>query len=765
VALIALRRKWIVVSIAVVVLAALAGAGYYYYARGTAEQREEARSRVKPEAPPDLEKLREKFAAGLDAIRRKDGPAAVTQLSSFTFGPRVVEEYRLYYLAHGHHLAGNDVASRRALARLWSKKPHLVYAADAGFNLAALHAAAGDTNAAADVASSAALRADNYVAAATARWGELQQRFAGGDLAGTIRAARRLVVTSPRSEESNDAAALLRSLWGIAPDAPLPLTASERVERAVSFMRDGDPRNAYDEFTAFAPFAPASLEDPIVLNRGLALYQMRKFDDAIRVLEPLTSKSYKLAIPALYHLSKSYRVLANAIDPTVTKTVTEKKTAGTVKVKVGKGKKAKTVTRPKVVTTKRNVKLVDLAKKAKKDEYDRLANERLKDLLQLPLSKTVRLEVLNTLLTLAEGKNQDEYEQDLIRQIIKLDPSSDPGLQHFWDKAWAAWMRGDLATAKPILQFINDSYSNPNVKRQASYWYARTIERQGQKEEAAALYQKLAAAPYLDVYAMHAVSHGAKHEGATDNPLLKKGADWSEIAEKEMPEELRLAYELTALTDFQDARVEIQKNLTPFNDRFGQALLAEIYNSSGAVVPMQRAVKRAFPQIATVEQDSAPVHFLKMYYPLKYQPAIRKFSEKNGLDPYLVMGLILQESSFVPTVKSAVGATGLMQLMPPTAKELAQRLHVPFGQSRLENPEVNIELGTAHLKMLVNMFNGNTYLAVASYNGGQGNVLKWKRSAPARPIDEFIEAIPFPETRNYVKRVTMLRASYARIAQ
>ncbi|HUQ99527.1 MAG TPA: lytic transglycosylase domain-containing protein [Gemmatimonadaceae bacterium] len=753
-----------VISVTAVVIAGIVIAAIFF-ARDSEEQREEARIAARPEAPPDLEKLRDEYTAGVDAVRHKDGPAAVTHLSSFTFGPRAVEEYRLYYLAQGHHLAGNEAGARYTLARLWSRQPHLVHRTEAGFNLASLHATAGDSSGAADVAAGVAVGAENYEAAAIARWGELHQRFAAGDIAGAIRTARRIVVASPRSAEAGEAAALLRAVWSIAPEAPLILTSGERVERGVSFMRDGDPRNAYDELTALEPYAPASLKEPIALNRGLALYQMRKFEDAIRVFEPLTSRAYKLAIPALYHLSKSYRVLANSIDPTVNKTITEKKQSGTVKVRVGKGKKARTVTKPKIVTTKRNVKLVDLAKKTKKDNYDRLANERLKDLLQLPLSKPVRLEVLNTLLAMAEAKNQDEYEQELIRDIIKLDPASDPGLQHFWDKAWAAYMRGDLASAKSLLGFINESYSNPNVKRQSSYWLARVMERAGQKEEATAIYTRLAAAPYLDVYAAHSVARGAKHEGAKENPLLKEGPDWREMAEKDMPEELRLAYELTALTDFGDARVEIQKHLTPFNDRFAQALLAEIYYTSGAVVLMQRAVKRAFPQIATVEQDTAPVHFLKMYYPVKYGSAIKKYADKNGIDPYLVMGLILQESSYMPTAKSAVGATGLMQLMPATAKELAQRLHVPFGQSRLENPEVNIELGTAHLKMLINMFSGNTTLAVASYNAGQGNVLKWKRGAPSRPIDEFIESIPFPETRNYVKRVTMLRASYARIAQ
>ena len=387
---------------------------------------------------------------------------------------------------------------------------------------------------------------------------------------------------------------------------------------------DGDPRNAYDELTALAPFAPESLAQAIVLNRGLALYQMRRYQDAIHVLEPLTSGSYKFAIPSLYHLSKSYRVLANAIDPTITKTITEKKRVGNVKVKVGKGKNAKTVTKPKIVTVKRTVKLVDAAKKATKDEYERLSTERLKDLLQLPLSRPVRLEVLNTLIAVAEAKDQDDIEQQLIRDVVKIDPPADPGLQHFWGKAWAAFVRGDLETAKSLLRFLGDTYTNPNVKRQADYWYARSIERQGQKEEARAVYDRLASAPYLDLYAIHSVARGAKHEENHTNPLNKTGPDWREIAEKEMPKDLRLAYELTALSDLRDARVEIQKNMTAENDRFSQALLAEHYNSAGSPVLTQRAVKRAFPQIATVEQDSAPAYFLKMYYPVKYQDAIKK---------------------------------------------------------------------------------------------------------------------------------------------
>jgi soluble lytic murein transglycosylase len=178
---------------------------------------------------------------------------------------------------------------------------------------------------------------------------------------------------------------------------------------------------------------------------------------------------------------------------------------------------------------------------------------------------------------------------------------------------------------------------------------------------------------------------------------------------------------------------------------------------------MYLSLRRAWPQLATVEQDSTPVYFIRMYYPLKYGDEIEEYAKERGLDPNLVRALILQESYYNPKAKSRVGATGLMQLMPPTAKEHAARLSISFGTSRLENPDVNIRLGTYHLKMLVNMFGGNTYLATAAYNAGQGNVMKWRRAAPKKPTDELLESIPFQETRNYVKRVTILKSAYERL--
>jgi soluble lytic murein transglycosylase-like protein len=761
-------RKLRLVSI-IVLAVALIGGGIWLALRPAAAVRREERAAEaakKPEAPPDLANLRNTWTAGLDAVRKNDGGEAVKQLASFTFGSRHVEQYRLYYLARGYELSKDAAAQRATLAALRAAGPKLVVWPDAATRLANLYAAAGDWPRASSVAVGLATGPDTAPdVAAAARWQAFELRLAGGDLSGALVAARELVVKDPAAPQAAEAIAAIRSIEGLPGDAAIRLTAEERLERAVSFLRDGQPDNALAELETLAPYAPQSLAEAVALNRGIALFQLRRFDDAIRELEPLTSSSYRYAIPALYHAAKSYRTLADSINPNVTKVVVQKQQVGTTKVKQGKGKSAKTVTKPKFANVKKNVQLVDLARKAKRDQYDRLATERLKDLLVLPIADPVRLEVLNTLAASAEAKNQDAYEEELIPKIIALDPLADPGLQHFWDKGWAAYARGDLAAAKTIFDYIRGTYRSPNVRRQSTYWYARTIERLGEKPQAVDLYRQLASAPYDDVYALDAEARGATRQSLPPNPLTQNRPDWSAIAEQTMPAELRLAYELTALADMPDAQRELEKNTSAANQPFADALLADLYNASGNTLEMYKTIRRAFPQLATVEQDSVPPYFLKMYYPIKYEKSIRRYSEKFGTDPNLIMALCLQESYYNPRAKSRVGATGLMQLMPATGKEIAHKLHGVFGSGDLQNPDTNIELGTYHFRELVNLFSGNWQLAVASYNAGQGNVAKWRRAAPSKPMDEFLESIPFPETRNYVKRVTLLSSTYRRLTQ
>ena len=113
-----------------------------------------------------------------------------------------------------------------------------------------------------------------------------------------------------------------------------------------------------------------------------------------------------------------------------------------------------------------------------------------------------------------------------------------------------------------------------------------------------------------------------------------------------------------------------------------------------------------------------------------------------------------QESAYQPAAKSRVGASGLMQLMPATAKLVAKRARLPSSfATQLNNPKINIQLGSYHLAWLIDRFEGQRPLAIAAYNAGEHRVDRWIKRNDGMPMDVWIETIPFSETRNYVKNV------------
>jgi soluble lytic murein transglycosylase len=153
--------------------------------------------------------------------------------------------------------------------------------------------------------------------------------------------------------------------------------------------------------------------------------------------------------------------------------------------------------------------------------------------------------------------------------------------------------------------------------------------------------------------------------------------------------------------------------------------------------------------------------------PLRHEDIIRQQAADKGLDPSLIAGVIYVESRFRDQTSHA-GAKGLMQILPSTAHDIAQKSGgVAFTEGDLATPQVNISYGAWYLRYLLRKYDGNELLALAAYNGGETNVDRWRSSAAARGEDfDVASHIPFPETRDYVERVLnareRYRASYAR---
>ena len=167
-----------------------------------------------------------------------------------------------------------------------------------------------------------------------------------------------------------------------------------------------------------------------------------------------------------------------------------------------------------------------------------------------------------------------------------------------------------------------------------------------------------------------------------------------------------------------------------------------------------------FPAIRTISKAQY-WDDLEIRFPMAHQSNFVTEAKNRGLHSSWMFAVTRQESAFMIQAKSHVGAMGLMQLMPATAKETAQRYGIPLAtpQSAVI-PEINIQLGAAYLSQVLGQFNGNRVLASAAYNAGPGRVRQWLRDAKHLPYDVWVESIPFDETRLYVQNVLTYSVIY-----
>ncbi|HSW24415.1 MAG TPA: transglycosylase SLT domain-containing protein, partial [Burkholderiaceae bacterium] len=147
-------------------------------------------------------------------------------------------------------------------------------------------------------------------------------------------------------------------------------------------------------------------------------------------------------------------------------------------------------------------------------------------------------------------------------------------------------------------------------------------------------------------------------------------------------------------------------------------------------------------------------------YPTPFRDIVLARSQETGLDPAYVFGLIRQESRFIPDVRSSVGAAGLMQLMPNTARWMARKLALDYTPDQIADPTVNVKLGTGYLKRVLEDFGGSQAMAAAAYNAGPNRSRLWREGPTVEPAI-WAENIPFNETRDYVRKVLSNAAVYS----
>jgi soluble lytic murein transglycosylase len=173
-------------------------------------------------------------------------------------------------------------------------------------------------------------------------------------------------------------------------------------------------------------------------------------------------------------------------------------------------------------------------------------------------------------------------------------------------------------------------------------------------------------------------------------------------------------------------------------------------------------VRQIFPQLESQPFSEVPRDVWLVAYALPFETPIQRWSSHAGLDPMLVAGLIHQESAFDPDARSGKNAIGLMQLLPKTARLLARQEKIRYSRARLTDPDYNVRLGTAYFAQLQKQF-GSVEAALAAYNAGEDRVTLWTTGQTYRDTAEFVESIPFTETRQYVQIIARNTEIYRRL--
>jgi soluble lytic murein transglycosylase len=333
------------------------------------------------------------------------------------------------------------------------------------------------------------------------------------------------------------------------------------------------------------------------------------------------------------------------------------------------------------------------------------------------------------------------------------------------EKAKAKDFNGAWQWAGPI------PTNNPNsiLAPRAGFWVGKWATRIGKKEEAKKAYEYVINRFPYSYYAWRSAAVLGLNVGSFNNirsvdPKLLPYQRTVPTAGSETFKELYL------LGQDRDAWLQWQ---TEFVNKM-QPSVAEQYTeglmrlAKGeyliAIDKISKLEDREKPQEKAEYQElSKRLTYWQARYPLPYLKEIEKWSAKNEVNPVLVTALMRQESRFEKKARSVAGATGLMQVMPDTAKWIAPQIKADSKKIKLEDPNDNIMLGTWYLDHTHEQYKGNSMLAIASYNAGPGNVSKWLQTLPKQDPDEFVEAIPFDETKNYVRQVLGNYWNYLRL--
>ena len=352
--------------------------------------------------------------------------------------------------------------------------------------------------------------------------------------------------------------------------------------------------------------------------------------------------------------------------------------------------------------------------------------------------------------------------------LVTMFPESTYAASAHWRAAWMNYRLHNYVEAARLMDEQIERYPAGIEVPGALYWRGRIYEDEDHNFAQAVNYYRVLSSCYVNFYyaglarqrlnvlkGQTAVAAAAPALSAVRRPVVPPLT--GELPENEPHLIKARLLANAALNEYIGPEIQA----SPTADEWGALAQAEIFASYGEYTRSVQSMKHSGISFYSLSIDEVPDVYWKLLFPQPYWADLVANAQKNGLDPYLVASLIRQESEFNAGVISHANAWGLMQLLPSVGKSLAKKQGIKhFNANELLNPATNLQLGTANLKLVLERFGEQPEYALAAYNAGDVPVRQWMSSGDYKDMPEFVESIPYTETREYVEAIVRNREFY-----
>ena len=362
------------------------------------------------------------------------------------------------------------------------------------------------------------------------------------------------------------------------------------------------------------------------------------------------------------------------------------------------------------------------------------------------------------------------------KQVIEKYPDSSQAMNAWWNLGRYYTKNNNNSEALEAYRLLSERFSKSSLGDDALYWRGKTLQKMGLEEEARVIYEKLLREYPLSYYTeritkqrddlnfVGLISAFEKEDFTNLEEFLLKyakieGKGQLSLLKAELFEEISF---------YKESIIELKETLNDYpGNIFLLFKLSDVYKKNLDYYNSLNYSEIVFNYLVdNLQLDDLPFELWESLYPICFEDIIREYALKYEVDPLLVMAMIREESRFNSWNESVAGARGLMQIIFSTAEWIAQKINIiDFNDEMLFSPKVNINLGSWYIHYLKEKFSNDYILMISGYNAGPGITDQWLERYDQSDLDNFVENIPYAETREHIKKVMKSYQMYKKLAQ